>query len=227
MQTPYKLEIESPCHENFKQFKPTNKGGFCDSCHKEVIDFTNTPKKDIIAYFSCNTNINTCGRFNKHQLKAVVNEPKRKTGLGFLTGIGLTIMSFLTIWTSNAQEPNKKPKTSTKDDGIQSVLQQNNITIKGTVITEQDGLPLPGVNIVLQGTQIGVQTNFDGYFEFPEKLKKGDVLIFSYIGLESQKVIIENKNSASQIELNLDMSEAHCIIMGKVAVKQIFKSNDN
>ena len=51
----------------------------------------------------------------------------------------------------------------------------NERTIKGLVSTE-DGA-LPGVNIVLQGTRTGVNTDSNGEFTFPVKLKTGDVLI--------------------------------------------------
>ncbi|WP_350284807.1 TonB-dependent receptor [uncultured Croceitalea sp.] len=52
-------------------------------------------------------------------------------------------------------------------------------TITGTV-TAQDGLPLPGVNILVKGTTNGTQTDFDGNYVI--RAVTGDVLIFSYLG---------------------------------------------
>ena len=52
-------------------------------------------------------------------------------------------------------------------------------TISGTV-TDQDGLPLPGVNIVVQGTTSGTQTDFDGNYLI--QASEGQILMFSYIG---------------------------------------------
>ena len=94
------------------------------------------------------------------------------------------------------------------------------------MVTESDGLPLPGANVLLQGTTVGITTDFDGYFEFPQKLKKGDVLVVYYVGMDSKKVIIENKKSAEMIELKLNL-ELTCMVMGEVAVKEIFKSKKN
>ena len=82
---------------------------------------------------------------------------------------------------------------------------------------------IPGVNVVLEGTDIGTITDFDGNFEFPQKLKKGDVLVFSYVGMASKKVKIENKTSAANISLNMQLDTV--IIMGEVAVKEVYKSN--
>jgi len=52
-------------------------------------------------------------------------------------------------------------------------------TITGTV-TDQDGLPLPGVNIVVQGTTTGTQTDFDGNYAIQASV--GQTLSFTYIG---------------------------------------------
>jgi len=52
-------------------------------------------------------------------------------------------------------------------------------TITGTV-SDQDGLPLPGVNIAVQGTTNGTQTDFDGNYSINGKT--GQTLLFTYIG---------------------------------------------
>ncbi len=53
-------------------------------------------------------------------------------------------------------------------------------TVTGTV-TDESGLPLPGVNIVIKGTSTGVQTNFDGNYSI--EATQLDILVFSFIGL--------------------------------------------
>jgi len=52
-------------------------------------------------------------------------------------------------------------------------------TITGTV-TDADGLPLPGVNIVVDGTTNGTQTDFDGNYAI--NASQGQTLVFTYIG---------------------------------------------
>ncbi|PZW38611.1 TonB-linked SusC/RagA family outer membrane protein [Mesonia algae] len=58
-------------------------------------------------------------------------------------------------------------------------------TISG-VVSDDQGLPLPGVNIIIKGTSSGTQTGFDGDYNL--QASQGDVLVFSYIGFESQEV---------------------------------------
>ncbi|MDT7827945.1 SusC/RagA family TonB-linked outer membrane protein [Pricia sp. S334] len=70
-------------------------------------------------------------------------------------------------------------------------------TISGTV-TDQDGLPLPGVNIVVQGTTTGTQTDFDGNYSI--QASEGQVLSFTYVGQQSQEMTV---GSSSTIDVQL------------------------
>lgn len=66
-------------------------------------------------------------------------------------------------------------------------------TIRGRVVSGEDGSPLPGVNILLKGTQTGTTTDASGNFT----LRIGDgpdqVLVVSYIGFETQEVLVGNR----------------------------------
>ena len=56
-------------------------------------------------------------------------------------------------------------------------------TISSTV--SDDSGALPGVSVVVEGTSKGVETDFDGKYSI--KAKQGDVLTFSYLGLQPLK----------------------------------------
>ncbi len=60
-------------------------------------------------------------------------------------------------------------------------------TISGTV-TDQDGLPLPGVNIVVVGTTNGTQTDFDGNYTI--KSSVGQTILFTYVGQKDAKKVV-------------------------------------
>ena len=61
--------------------------------------------------------------------------------------------------------------------------------VTGKVTSSDDGLPIPGVSVVVQGTTIGTVTNVDGDYsiEVPES---ADVLEFSFVGMKSKLVSI-------------------------------------
>ncbi|SDM75998.1 SusC/RagA family TonB-linked outer membrane protein [Kriegella aquimaris] len=71
-------------------------------------------------------------------------------------------------------------------------------TISGTV-TDQDGLPLPGVNILVDGTTNGTQTDFDGNYSISGET--GQVLLFTFIG---QKDVSQTIGSSSTINVQME-----------------------
>lgn len=71
-----------------------------------------------------------------------------------------------------------------------SLFAQNQ-NVKGVVKSSEDNMPIPGVSVVIKGTTIGTITDLDGNYNI--KAKKGDVLHFSFIGMEDKE---ENVNGA-------------------------------
>ncbi|MBB4118911.1 TonB-linked SusC/RagA family outer membrane protein [Mesonia hippocampi] len=67
-------------------------------------------------------------------------------------------------------------------------------TISGTV-TDDSGLPLPGVNVLIKNTSSGTQTDFDGNYSI--SANQGDVLEFSYVGFTSQEIKVGASNNIS------------------------------
>ena len=55
--------------------------------------------------------------------------------------------------------------------------------------------PLPGVTVVVKGTDTGTQTDFDGNYSI--KAKTGDVLQFSFLGMDSQEKTVKTANVIS------------------------------
>ncbi len=218
MKNQISLQINTPCSENFNQFTPTSNGGFCGNCEKEVIDFSKMSSEEITNFFKNNSHQNTCGKFKQSQLKVYSENNFQRKKFNLWSGLGLACLSLFTFNTVQAQTKIVKQESSKTITN----QQESNIIVKGTV--SDDTTVLPGVSILLQGTTIGTETDFDGNFEFPKPLKNGDVLVFSFLGLESRKVVITNSNSASDIELKVDMILPTCVIMGKVAVNKVYKS---
>ncbi|SNR15432.1 carboxypeptidase-like regulatory domain-containing protein [Tenacibaculum jejuense] len=217
------LDIEKPCSKKFSDFTKTELGGLCDSCHKQVIDFTGMTSQEIIHYFKNNSKKKTCGQFSKHQLSTTITaEPTPKKPYLFKT-LGLMLLSLFSINHVDAQQAKAaKEVTSIQIKTDKTSTQKRKFSVKGTV--SDDSGPLPGVSVHLEGTVLGTETDFDGHFSFPEKLKEGDVLIFSFVGMETKKVIIKNEKSASTIEMKINIDMANCNLIGEVSVKKVFSS---
>lgn len=80
------------------------------------------------------------------------------------------------------------------------MIAQNGITVSGTVVSATDNIPIPGVNVIVVNTTTGTTTDFDGAYQL--KVNKGDVLQFSYVGFQSQTVIV-----GEQTTINVSLAE--------------------
>ncbi len=77
---------------------------------------------------------------------------------------------------------------------------QNTMTITGTVIGSDNSLPLPGVSIVIKGTNKGTTTDIDGKYTITVDGSDA-VLVFSYLGYITNEV-----NVGQQTNINIKMS---------------------
>ena len=68
------------------------------------------------------------------------------------------------------------------------------------VVTDGEG-PLPGVNIIIKGTTLGITSDFDGNFTL-DKVTNGNVLVFSYLGFKTKEVTFTGQKT-----LNVAMEE--------------------
>lgn len=220
------LSINNPCTESFAKFASTEAGGFCQSCQKEVVDFTKMTEPEILHYFA-NRPTQTCGYFHQSQLKsyAEVVPPKRKWATN-LVGTGLLSFSLFTVFPiakGHAQtiEPfatlevnaNEREKKTTSD------VKDSEFSVEGIVVDDSDE-PIMGVSIIIKNTTRGMLTNEDGKFHF-DGLLPGDELLFHYIGYTSKSYTVK-KNGYKNLNIKLELDQ--CMIMGEVAVEQVYSS---
>jgi len=96
-------------------------------------------------------------------------------------------------------------------------------TITGTVTG--DGDPLPGVNVIVKGTQQGVTTDFDGNYSI-DNVASDAVLVFSFIGFTSQEVSV-NGQSVINVTLEVDAQALDEVVVtgyGSQAKKEVTSS---
>jgi hypothetical protein len=72
------LSIPIPCHENWNAMNPVEKGRFCDSCQKQVVDFSNMSDRQVAEFFKKPTTGSVCGRFMTDQLDRDIDIPKKR-----------------------------------------------------------------------------------------------------------------------------------------------------
>ena len=187
------IDIPKPCHEDWNTMTPEEKGRHCAICKKTVYDFTSKTDEQIVQTFSKNGNV--CGRFKSTQLKRdIVFSRKEKNSYLSFVASGILAVLGISSQESFAQE---KPQTVLVDKAhnneiqgkIKTTPKENDKTITGTIL-DADKIPLPGVNIIIKGTKIGILTDFDGNFSI--EAKADDTLVVSYIGFKTKEVKVTN-----------------------------------
>ena len=87
-----------------------------------------------------------------------------------------------------------------KVDGVyvvKRVPEQKDTQVKPRVFTGEvvdvKGEPLPGVTVVVKGTTFGGATDVDGKFELSLTLEGEVTLVFSFVGMESQEIVVKDQ----------------------------------
>jgi hypothetical protein len=208
MNTKIILNISEPCPENWQLMTPTEKGRFCDSCQKNVFDFTKATDRQILKALDNKENV--CGRFKASQLNRTIEIPKEKSPLWLATTSA--IISFLSLWTNNAyaqgeskltkiERTNKKILNSTA--AVNDTITEKEIT--GTVSDELGAIP--GANIRIKGTQNNAIADFNGNFKI--NAKEGDILVCTFLGMLEQNITIDKSK-----HYNITMLENNMVLGG-------------
>lgn len=71
---------------------------------------------------------------------------------------------------------------------------QENESVQGQVTDSQTGEPLPGVNVIIEGTSQGTSTDQDGEYELDVPSLQ-ETLVFSFVGYQTQQVSLEGENT--------------------------------
>ena len=228
-----KITIPEPCSEDWNQMTPTQKGAFCKSCAKEVVDFTSTSKSELARKIKHGQNL--CGRFKASQLNTQLPSVSRSKFQRNAAMLGFT--SLLSLSNPLAAQEKKandtifistgpvikdtvsctdlKPAPPPVVGRIKVEPQANHsITIKGTV---GDGeMALPGVTIKLLGTEIETYSDFDGLYTLSvtkATLKEGQQLEFTYIGCHTVIKPIDLNTKYIHVKLEEDAKALEEVII--------------
>ncbi|RKR04999.1 TonB-linked SusC/RagA family outer membrane protein [Flavobacterium sp. 90] len=99
-----------------------------------------------------------------------------------------------------------------------SFEQSQDRTVKGKVVDEI-GTPLPGVNVIVKGTSKGTVTDKNGEFSIDLPEKK-DVLVFTFISMKDQEVIVNGKNDITVVMTDQSESLKEVVLIGYQSVQK-------
>ena len=105
------------------------------------------------------------------------------------------------------------------------------------IVRDSQGLPLPGTNVLIVGTSLGVSSDENGFFRLnipPDRQGKANILSFSYIGFETQKInasytpfditLVEDTHALEEVVVNgyttqrkVSITGASAVLTGKIS----------
>ena len=193
----FSIHIPEPCHEDWQQMTPVDKGRFCQSCAKQVVDFSVMTDQEILIYISKASSGNMCGRFTDDQLQRPLHPVKpEKKKVWWVAAAMPLLMLYEKGHAQGKIIARPLPKIQPAQiimtlGGMQSVpLTPTPLVVYGTVLNS-DNVPIPFASITLNGKHDGTSADSIGKFALLKLKKSGDnFLEISAIGYETQKVYI-------------------------------------
>lgn len=211
------LQIPEPCHENWNKMTPVDKGRFCDSCQKAVIDFTGMSDRQLVAFFKKSSTGSVCGRFYNDQLDRNLAVPgKRMPWLKYFFQIA--IPALLISSKAKAQGETRvigdtvlcqSPKVMGKFASVNKIKEVKDTSkIWGRVI-EINGTPIPNASIMIKGTIQGVAADANGEFKLQvlpgwEKM----TLVITSVGFEQNEIVVKRSEFKKEYLIPLTVSMA-------------------
>ncbi|HZK61712.1 MAG TPA: TonB-dependent receptor [Anaerovoracaceae bacterium] len=138
---------------------------------------------------------------------------KKKTALIMKMTLLFILFGFLQVTAKVHPGTNGSPELLMANAGIK---------VTGTVTSKSDGQAIPGVNVVLKGTTVGVITNIDGAFTL-EVPNTNAVLVFSFVGFIQQEIKLDGKTQLKVVleEENLNVEQVVVVGYGTVKKKDL------
>ena len=172
------FSIPSPCSQSWEAMTPTTDGRHCTACAKVVVDFTQLTDVELVRWLHQQSGQATCGRFRADQLErpmrlapAVAQAPRWRTW----------VAAAVAVWgLREATAPAAKSQVPVEQliikvgEAVAAPAKASNeppVVIRGVVVEAPTALkpsaqvPLPGVTVVLVGTDLGASTDMNGRFE--------------------------------------------------------------
>jgi hypothetical protein len=217
------IKVAQPCHENWHNMTPKEKGRFCSSCQKIVVDFSKMSDKELLDHIYKAAGQLECGRFTGDQLNRNITVKKHKR-FSWPYVWNLLLATFLVTESYAQQKPQagKKPEVQlpnlSPSNGTFAVKETDPLPskeIRGTIIDQDFKEPIAGATIMIKGTTKGTVADSLGRFKIMVEDKGSVTLEVSQLGYETQTVKINTKKNWQNVMVAMKGNEA--MIVGKFA----------
>lgn len=220
----YSLRIPKPCHEDWSKMTPNEKGKFCSSCAKTVVDFTKKSPQEIQEYLIENRGQRVCGHFYRKQLDSIVIQLPETTFLQPLSFQKLFLLTLLLVMGTTLFSCKTDTGKTQKIEKVEFIKKEDNgkdIMLDGVVeipTSKQDSVkkeckippPGPTEEIVIESTgeiegEIVEPFDIDKVIELPEE-EELEAPLF----LQPNDSLIKVEIMGEMIEGEVEIYDTYC-----------------
>ncbi|WP_338768205.1 hypothetical protein WAF17_07330 [Bernardetia sp. ABR2-2B] len=226
-----KIQIPKPCHEDLNTMSPTERGIFCGSYQKVVIDFSSMTDAEIVDYFKKIGSQKTCGLFSTTQVNRTLQPQKEKIETPrrrffFKELVAASVAFFLTSTTAKSQNDTTQVEYNQKieTDSIESIAPP--FAINGKVVNGNEVLSEAIISI--KGTKHKTTSLENGVFSFlipQDTLQQQDsiILVAEYEGFENKEIEVVISSTDNQF-ISIDFAKPMKLTLEEIKKPIIEKS---
>ena len=100
-----------------------------------------------------------------------------------------------------------------------ALAQAQTLRVSGTVTGAEDGMPIPGVSVIVKGTTIGTATDMDGKYTLNVP-SDAQTLVFSYIGYATQEVALAGRTNVDVALASASEDIVEVVVTGYAVVRK-------
>ena len=221
------VKIGFSCPKEWEKMSGSDDKRFCEFCNKSVFNFDNLSNDEIINFLVDRNTEKTCAKIEKTQLVKLNQSLNVADSKNYYNPI-IFAASLATLTACNTPKQVYEPSHIHKNSNIEIVSNifnpdsTNTILIKGKIFDDTNH-PLIGAQFVLDSTERGCITDFDGAFEFEIKQNeiKSEYASVDYVGFETFQfplIDVANKEVKITIADDLVLTADDFILVGEVAI---------
>lgn len=212
------------CNQLWDQMEPNDCGRLCTKCDKTIHDFRGMSDREVAVKHAFSTEI-LCGIYDKQQLR-LPKRPKQGVPRLNVKALYVSLASLLLSEVVTAQNQPIKTEQSHPDSSqmarrpietnpIKEQAVNSDSLIYFGQIKADNGEALPYVTVFIQGTKIGVNSDFDGKYriDLAQQFDSARTakLVFSCIGYATQVIMLEQGRNK---HLDVTMTESRIVAFG-------------
>ncbi|WP_375558888.1 carboxypeptidase-like regulatory domain-containing protein [Bernardetia sp. OM2101] len=221
-----KVNLPEPCHEDWNKMDSQERGRYCGSCQKLVIDFSVMSDTEIINYFKEYKGQNTCGHFKKTQIDRKLKKQETPRRKFFLKELAAACFAFFVASTEAKAQGESYFSEEEIAQTKKNQDKKTEIAINGKIVNGKESLS--NASISIKGTEHKTVSLENGLFSMyiPFELaqnQKTVTLVVKYEGLESKEIEVTTSPTNQFVEV--DFSENQQIYRYERIITGTIKDN--